>query len=410
MKIEKVEKKKRALVPDMSIARKGDLDMMGLRALAEKHPETFFARMEDLIAQGKLTLRMIPDLKALFRAFAFVNVEQRVDIAGEVRTILTSAFPLLMGNLVVAAINAAYDQVPTVGQELVTDMESNKKFTHIAKLHALTHQNLDTKEGDDFPLISASESYVVIGHRRKGFRYRLSQESLDEGPEGFALLIDQGGEIAADVIEEHTLLKVTDHDGSAAAGSNHVYRPNGVGRALYRNAGAQEETSQTPLGTRLENNPLVDATDLDNLRALLAAALNTRRTRISIPMSSCKLLTPDALMGVADKILGSELTPGTVNEVNNWGPRGRHRPSPRSTPKLDDLSASAYYLGWFERQFIRKWKVRLETVSVYADPLEYLRSRTAWEGRLAWDVEIGARDDVYVYQALAAATAPKDEA
>jgi hypothetical protein len=406
MKIEKVEKKKRALVPDMSIARKGDLDMPGLRALAEKHPETFFARMEDLIAEGKLTLRMIPDLKALFRAFAFVNVEQRVDIAGEVRTILTSAFPLLMGNLVVAAINAAYDQVPTLGQELVTDMESNKKFTHIAKLHALTHQQYDTKEGDDFPLISASESYVVIGHRRKGFRYRLSQESLDEGPEGFALLIDQGGEIAADVIEEHTLKKVTDHDGSAAAGSDHVYRPGGVGTALYTTtAGAQ-----TPLGTRLENNPLVDATDLDNLRELLAAALNTRGTRISIPMSVCKLLVPDALLGVADKILQSELTPGTVNEVNNWGPRGRHRPGSRSTSKLDDLSASAYYLGWFERQFVRKWKVRLETVSVYADPLEYLRSRTAWEGRLAWDVEIGARDNVYVYQSLAGATAPKDEA
>lgn len=401
----KTPQRRPLMAPDMRAARAGTMDLAGLRALAMKHPETVLARCEDLIAEGKLTLRMVPDFKALFRAFVDVQVATRVEIAGEMRTIQTAAFPLLMGSLVVAAINEAYSAIPTIGQDLVTEMDSNKKVTHIAKLHALTGQEFDTQEGTDFPLISSTESYVTIGHRRKGFRYKMTQEVLDEGPEGFIQMIDEGGGIAADVIEEHTLKKVTDHDGSAAAGTNHVYRPNGTGTALYSTAAG----AQTPLGTRVTNNALVDTSDLDNIRAVLAAMLNTRNTRIAIPMSVCTLLTPDATAGTADKLLLSENQPGVQNEINVWGPRGRYRPKHNTTPKLDDLSASAYYLGWFEKQFIRKWKMRLETVSVYADPVEYLRSRCAWEGRLAWDVEVGARDNVYVVQSLAAATAPKDE-
>jgi len=73
---------------------------------------------------------------------------------------------------------------------------------------------------------------------------------------------------------------------------------------------------------------------------------------------------------------------------------------------LDDLSTTVWYLGWFEKQFKRKWKLRFEYVTLGQDTESYLRSRIAFQARLGWDVEIGATDYVYVVQCLSATTAP----
>lgn len=388
----------------------GGLDLAGLRSIAQEYPAEFMARTERLIAEGKITLRMIPDLKAFFRAFHDVQVKASILLVDGARAALdTSAFPLLMGNLVVAEINRAYEAVATIGQELVTDMESNKKFTHIAQINHLTHKNLETKEGDEFPLISAGEQFVVIGHKRKGFQIAISQETLEENDIGnFIQLVDQGAEFAAEVVEEQTLDRVTDRAGSANAASEpYVFRPNGTGTALYSATGVAN--SQTPSGTRVINNPLTTTSNLDAIRTVLAAMKNSRGRRISIPMSETDLVVPDALAGIAAKLLNSELEPGVANEINNWGPRGRYRPRLITSPKLDDISTGAFYMGAFRRQFVRKWKLRLETVSVYADAMQFLRTREAYRARVAFDVEVGARDNVFVVQSLpgtVAATAP----
>jgi hypothetical protein len=103
--------------------------------------------------------------------------------------------------------------------------------------------------------------------------------------------------------------------------------------------------------------------------------------------------------------------PGVENEVSNWGPRGKWRITPErviSSPKLDDLSASAWYYGAPKRQFVRKWKLRMEYVTLGANTEEYLKRRVAFQARIAWDVEVGARDYVYWVQSLAATTFPKD--
>jgi len=80
-----------------------------------------------------------------------------------------------------------------------------------------------------------------------------------------------------------------------------------------------------------------------------------------------------------------------------------------SSPKLDDYSTSAWYLGMFPRQFRRKWKLRAEYVTLGQDTESYLRSRIAFQMRVAWDCEIGAVDYVYVVQCLSGTTAPADE-
>lgn len=378
----------RQLRPDLVAARAGSLDRDGMRALAQKHPAQFMARFEDLVARGEITIGSIGSMRGLFQALHDVMVETHAEIGGaQIRT-TTSAFPLAMGSLMVAALNDAYASVPSVMDELVTDMDSNKKFTHIAKIHHEVHDAIDVKEGDDFPLIGAGESFAVIGHRRRGFRWKLTQEALDEDDVGAtAMFLAEAGEYASELNEERGLDKVTDRNSD-------VYRPNGAAVALF-SATADTPGPQTPNGTMVTGNVLVDDSDLENVRALLVSQRNTRGRRISLPLNSeGVILAPDALAPKLSKLTGSEMIPGNENELNPWGPRGSYQPRTITTPKLDDLSTTDFFMGFPKRIFVRKWKLRVETVTVVRDPVEYLRSRSAFEARVAWDMEIGARDYV----------------
>ena len=123
-------------------------------------------------------------------------------------------------------------------------------------------------------------------------------------------------------------------------------------------------------------------------------------------------MIPYALQGVAATLFNSELLPGGPNnDTNPYGPRGQWNISADriiTSPKLDDLSASAWYLGVFRRQFKRKWKLKMEYVTLGSDTQAYLNSRIAFQARIAWDCEVGATDYRYVIQNLTATTAPAD--
>lgn len=378
-----------------------------LRTLAQNEPKAFMPKMQRLIDEGKLRWNNVGDLKGVFHALADAQVETTVDVFGQRRTIMASAFPLLSGGLTVAGINDAYDAVPTIGEQLVTDFEDNKKQTTFAGVQVLDVNEERVDEGKDFPLIGASEEKYTIGHKRNGRRVQITAEMIEENDiAGITSRIAALGELAGDYIEEQTLRRVCDIDGSGASPAEpYVLHINGVGAALY-------QTDNSPLsrlstsGNRVINNALVDETDLEGARARLASFTNERGKRINIPINQCTLLVPDALVSTADKILGSEMTPGVANELNAWGPRGRYRPNLLSSPKLDDLSTTAWYLGMFAKQFVRKWKLRFEYVTLTGDTESFLRSRLAFQARIAWDCEIGARDYVYVVQNLTASSAP----
>ena len=213
--------------------------------------------------------------------------------------------------------------------------------------------------------------------------------------------------IAGEFIEEQTLSRVCDHDGSrtTSAAEPYVLHLNGTGVSLYQ-TDADPLTRCGSSGNRKASNALADETDLDNARALLAAMKNSRGKKISIPVNQCDLLVPDALLNTTLKIRQSTYAPGVENEINNWGPQGSWQPRILSSPKLDDLSADTWYLGNFRKQFTRKWKLRFEYVTLGQDTESFLRARIAFQARIAWDVEIGATDYVYVIQNLQSTTYP----
>lgn len=388
------------------------MDISALRALAQAHPESFVRRFNDLVEKGvdgkrerRFTLSSIPDIKSFFRAFFDLKVRTEVEIAGTRAAVDTSAFPMMVGSLTVDALNSAYDRVPTIGQELVRDADSNKKFSHFAKIQNLVSGELEVKEGDEFPMMSAGEEFSVIGHKRKGVQLALSMELIEESDlSGFIDLVDQCGEFAAELIEEQTLSRVFDQNGSASsAKAPYAYNLNNVNTALYTTT-ADSPGAQAPSGTRILNNPCSTSSNLEAARVLLNKMLNTRLKRIAIPMSETLCVVPDAVLTAMLKIVRSELEPGVLNEQNNWGPQGSFRPGLVSSPKIDDISTSAWLYGAPTRQFVRKHKLRLETVSVFSDPMTYLKTREAYRSRVAWDVEVGARDYVYVIQNLSGDT------
>ena len=399
--------KKPRLIPDTAISFGAGLDAEALRELGKNHPDEFGLKMRALIDEGKLTWASVRSLPRLFNRLFDVPINAQFEFGGEQRAIMSSAFPLLVGGLTVAGFNAAYDAIPTIGQELVTEIESNKKVTEIASITSQDSQIDRVDEGKDFPEIGAGEERYEIRHKRNGRRLSITAETIEENDvSGIVDRINALAEIASEFVEEQTLRRVCDIDGSGTSPAEpYVLRPNGAGVAPY-------QTDNDPLtrlhasGNRYNTNVLADETDLENARSRLTGMKNTRGKKINIPMSQCILLVPDALAPTALKILNSELVPGVENEISNWGPRGSYRPRLVSSPKLDDLSTTVWYLGDFKKQFRRKWKLRFEYLSLGMDMMDFLKSRIAFQARIAFDVEIGAIDYVYVVQNLAATTAP----
>ena len=386
-----------------------------IRELAVKNPTEFVRKIQKGVDNGKLKLSDIRDIKGLYVTLHDLRVPTIIsdENMGIKRTVSANAFPIMIGTMAIAAINEAYEGVPTIGQELVTEMEDNKKVTSIGQISTLDKEVDEVKELGDFPEIGASEEKIEIRHRRNGRKLTISAEAIEENNVAdIVSRINQLGEIASDHIEELTLKRVTDHYGSGTSSAEpYAYRPNGTGTQLF-NATANNPGTRAPSGTRITSNGLVDYTDLDNAKAVLVAMKNERGRRINLAWSNVKVLVPSNIEGIMLAIANSPMVSGLANEISNWGPQGKYSLSSDrilSSPKLDDLSTTAWYMGDFKKQFMRKWKLRFEFVSLGMDTQAYLDSRIAAQFRVAWDVEVGARDYIYVVQCLNATTAPVDE-
>ncbi len=391
------------------------LSLADLRTLAQNEPDVFVQKVQAGVDAGKLKLENFKNLKGLYAALADIRVTvQMQDMEGIVRSIGTSAFPVLTGTAVVGQINDAYQGVETVGQDLVEDFDDNKKVTTLVNVHALDNQMDEVKEdADDFPEIGVEEETVTIQHKRNGRKFTIKKEVLEENDMPMLIIKANAlGIIPAEWIEEQTISRVYDEEGSRSGDVEpYVYRPSGTGTSLYSST-ANTPGTRAPSGNRVNSTPFVDEDSLETARIRLATMLNARGKRVTISRSQIVIMAPDAIVGKVLKVANSEFVPGVENELSNWGPRGKWNvPAARiiSTPKFDDISASCWHYGAPKLQFKRKWKLRMEFVSLGMETQAYLDSRIAFQARVAWDVEIGAIDYVYNIQVLSGSTAPGDE-
>lgn len=353
-----------------------------LITLAKSDPKGFVEKAEKAISEGKLRLAdmNLRDMQRGFKDIAIPDVRVQ-DPDGQQRAISASAFPLLTGLMVVAEINEGLAETASIGGELVTDFDDTKKVTVIDRVITL---DTNVKRVDDgvgeYPEIGASEESYEVLSKHNGRKLSIAQALIDESDTPNIIeRVNKLVEIMDSFTEEETLQAVCDQAGNGL-------RKRGSAAAALFSATANTPGTRAPLGNLVASNALASTASLDTARARLASFLTDRLKRSGIEWSRQVLLVPDALIGMAWKLTSSELQPGKANEVSSWGPRGPFRPRVLSSPKLDDISTSDWFMGDFAAQFRRKWKLRSEIVTLGMDTQRYLDSRIAFQMRIALDV------------------------
>lgn len=396
---QEVPARKRArVVNPVRLGQTKDLGDMAVACRAD--PKGFLEKLGPVIAERKMKLEGV-NLRDLQRAFKDIEVEAHVqDPDGKQRAVMTSAFPLILGNLVIAELDDLAESIETVGEELVRDIVDAKRVTTVARVLVVGPDVDEVKENVNFPELEASEESYEVLSRRNGRKLSISQEAIDESDTvNIIEKLNKLVEIGSDYVEELTLDRVTDRFGSAAVPREpYALRRRGAALGPLYSATANTPGDRAPLGTRVVNNPLTSTAALDAMRERLAETRNDRGKRIAIPMSRSKLLVPNARLGTILKLVGSELEPGNENELNNWGPRGRWRPAIVSTPRLDDISTTKGWMGDFMKQFVRKVKTDFEYVTLGRDTQRFLDARIAFQARLCWDYGVNAIDYGHVIE------------
>jgi hypothetical protein len=270
-------------------------------------------------------------------------------------------------------------------------------------------RNLDSKEesytpGQDYPLVGAGEDWVEIREQEMGRRIEILQKAIDqnEAPD-IVRRIDALGKFMGNWVEKITISRVCDQYGSAGSASEpYVYRPKGTGTTLYNETDNNPGT-RAPSGTAIGSNQFVDYTDLDAAEAFLSNMLDENGEKIGVDWANVIVLVPNALKGAMFRALNSEYMPNVASTsintttLNHWGPKGIYNGVRMlSSTKLDAISTVNWFIGNFKAQFIRKWAKRMEYVTLGENTESYLKRGVAFQARIAWNMDVGATDYVFV--------------
>lgn len=377
---------------------------------AKDKPKEFAGIFEAAVEDEGLRFADIRDFRALYDKLAPLTVEvDEVSDDGSKRSIMTSAFPLAMGTLAIAAVMDAYEAETDVTPQLVTEIDDVKSVTHFEIIREHDTDADEVPEGKDFPEIGAAEDFVLVDSVRNGRRISITRESiLQNNIVNFVERCNWLGRWFREWSSRLTLRRICDISGSGSSpAAPYVYRPKGVGTQLY-NATANLPSTRSPSGTRLNNNALSDYTDLDNALIRLSTMRSDRNRPVRLNLANLTILVPFALLTTAWKILNSELQDSDMVK-NFWGTQGYTKPQLIYTTELDAYSTAGgttWYMGDFRKQFGRKWQYRMDYVQLGQETESYLRNRTAFQASVSGALEVFAKDHIHVVQNLAGTTAP----
>ncbi len=351
-------------------------------------------------------------MRALRRATDFDVTVQVPQPDGSKRSVTTSAFALIAGALAHTAVAVAAESVPTICDQLVQDLDDIQPHTEIPELLDFTFTDpadmpKPLGETEEYREVGAGEDRYTILQYKDGYQRAFSQDMIDRVPGRVFSELTDLGRGAMEVMELFALRKIIDFHGSKTTGTHHAMVRNRSAAALF-SATANTPSTRTPSGTRIQNNALVDISDVEAVRSLLAGMRNSRGYPFANPLKV--ILVPDALWLTAWTILNSQHTPGVYNEVNFFGPTGPGNPGKLlSSPYLDLLTTSAWYGGDPQREFVRKWKQRPEVAVHGGTGTEpYVRTREGMRIRIGWDMTVGARAHFHWVESLSGTTAPGD--
>ena len=313
----------------------------------------------------------------------------------------STAFPSATGVLIAAKVIEAYNNVPMIGDSLVTVMPSRLKQERIVGFTSLEGPT-EVPEGMPYQESGFQEKYVTTDTAKKGRILEVTEEAIFFDQTGQILLRAQRlGEMTAEEREQTILAGVVDV-GSSAAGYKDVYRPSGTATTLYSTANVnyQSTTSALQDWTDVDETLQFAANNLKDDRAIVAERLPITFMPKVLLTARKKAATAARIIAATTVRVGNTATTGGVQEESG-AIISQIAPGlvPMTSPLLDFFAgvsnsrysqADDWFLGDFKRQFI--WQ------EIW--PLQTLRSRQ--DDEAAFRRDIVARFKVRYYGGIAA--------
>lgn len=346
------------------------------------------AVLNEGIAGGKITADMVPSLQRLgtwlgvidpldpassWRQFSndvrnistenFTAAEMHKRIFTESNGMVRSqAFATIMGELISSKYIAGYDSSPKVSDQLMTVLPNQTRQRQT--LAGLTHFGgfyNTVLEGHPYPETDMSEKYVTTFEEKEGGIVEVTEEALLLDNTGLIYLQAQkNGQAFGDYLERKKMRWLQD---LAGTGNYYVYRPAGVGEALYNTDGSNYNYIGSGNTTSSSFNaavPLVDWTDLDTVLQYRATEVKDDRIDgTAMPIGSVNtnltLLVPYGKYATARNIVFGDQT-RTGDGASSTPAYSYSNPiSGAITTVLTSVhmsDAANYYVGNFKDQFL----------------------------------------------------------
>lgn len=269
-------------------------------------------------------------------------------------------FQVVTGELIGRKVIEGYeDDAGFIGDRLVNVIPSRFRNTKIAGFRALGGPT-EVAEGHPYEESSFEEKFVTSRESKQGRILSINEELI---------AFDQTGEINRRAMalgyylrqeRERTIVRaVTDADTTTG---QYVYRPAGVGQALYATNGSNRNyigTGNTTSSAFDTAVPLVDWTDIEEVLHYRATEVKDDRIdgqQRPIVAPARQLLVAEKLRGTARSIVQStEIQVTSADGETRFANPVHNLLEVLSSPFIDEQGSSAtsnWYLGDFRRQFI----------------------------------------------------------
>ena len=274
----------------------------------------------------------------------------------------TDLFRVVTAELLARKVAEGYDAAAgLIGDSLVTVVKATGRGAKIAGFTA-TAGPVEVPEGHDYEESTFAEKFVTSEESKNGRILSVTEEliAFDQTGEIFRRALRLGEGLRQE--RERTIVRaVADADPAAP-----VYRPNGVGEALYAADGSNRNLIGPANATSPDHAaavPLEDWAALDAARGYRATEVlddrvDGRRRPILAPAT--QVLVPESLAGTARGIVEATEIRRTVHNgdgdgVTTVSGNPHRRLEVLSSPFLDELGAAGrrdWYLGDFRKQFV----------------------------------------------------------
>ena len=270
----------------------------------------------------------------------------------------TDLFRVVTAELLARKVAEGYDAAAgLIGDSLVTVVKATGRGAKIAGFTA-TAGPVEVPEGHDYEESTFAEKFVTSEESKNGRILSVTEEliAFDQTGEVFRRALRLGEGLRQE--RERTIVRAV----ADAEPGKPVYRPNGVGEALYAADGSNRNLIGPANATSPDHAdavPLADWAALDAARAYRATEVLDDRVdgeRRPVLAPATQVLVPESLAGTARGIVeATEIrrtaADGTVAVSGN----PHRRLEVLSSPFLDELGAAGrrdWYLGDFKKQFV----------------------------------------------------------